>query len=47
MKVNLEGDDVTKMIKMLSALEDNDDVQEVFSSFEASQDDMEAAMDKL
>ncbi len=47
LKVNLEGDDVTKMIKMLSALEDNDDVQEVFSSFEASQDDMEAAMDKL
>ena len=40
LKVNLEGDDVTKMIKMLSALEDNDDVQEVFSSFEASQDDM-------
>ena len=47
LKVNLEGDDVTKMIKMLSALEDNDDVQEVFSSFEASQADMEAAMDKL
>lgn len=47
LKVNLQGDDVVTMLKILTALEDNDDVQEVFSSFEASDDDMETAMDKL
>lgn len=46
-KVNLQGDDVLTMLKILTALEDNDDVQEVFSSFEASNHDLELAMDKL
>ena len=46
-KVSLQGDDVLTMLKILTALEDNDDVQEVFSSFEATDQDMELAMDKL
>ena len=40
LKVNLEGDDVTKMIKMLSALEDNDDVQSLSFNFQVSDEIM-------
>jgi len=46
-KVSLSGDDVLKMMKILNALEDNDDVQNVFSSFDASDEEMEAAMERL
>jgi len=35
------------MMKILNALEDNDDVQNVFSSFDASDEEMEAALERL
>jgi YebC/PmpR family DNA-binding regulatory protein len=46
-RVDLTGGDLVKMFKMLGALEDNDDVQNVFSSFDASEDDINEAMESL
>jgi YebC/PmpR family DNA-binding regulatory protein len=46
-KTNVQGEDVYKVMKMIVALEDNDDVQEVFSTIDASDEDMQAAMEKL
>ncbi len=46
-KVELAGGDLLKMLKMLGALEDNDDVQNVFSNFDASEDEVSAAMEYL
>jgi YebC/PmpR family DNA-binding regulatory protein len=44
----VEGaDNVVKVLKMINMLEDNDDVQNVYSTLEASNEDIEAAMDKL
>jgi transcriptional/translational regulatory protein YebC/TACO1 len=46
-KSMVAGNDVLKVLKMLNALEELDDVQNVFSTFEASDEDMEAAMELL
>lgn len=47
LKVELSGEDVTKMLKLLDKLEDNDDVQNVYSSFEANDQEMEKALEAL
>ncbi|MDI3328737.1 MAG: YebC/PmpR family DNA-binding transcriptional regulator [Alicyclobacillaceae bacterium] len=39
--VTLEGDDAQRMIQLLEALEQHDDVQNVFSNFEMSEEEME------
>jgi YebC/PmpR family DNA-binding regulatory protein len=39
-QVNLAGADAEKMMKLIDALEDHDDVQNVYSNFEISEDDM-------
>jgi YebC/PmpR family DNA-binding regulatory protein len=41
--VNLEGSKAQQMLKMIEALEDNDDVQNVWANFEMSDKEMEAA----
>ncbi len=38
--VNLTGDDAEKMMKLIEALEDHDDVQNVYSNFEVSEEEM-------
>lgn len=40
----LEGEDVTKTIRLIDALEDNDDVQKVYTNMDASEADLDAAM---
>ncbi|MCJ8347508.1 YebC/PmpR family DNA-binding transcriptional regulator [bacterium] len=47
LKVDLAGDDVIKMLKLLDKLEDNDDVQNVYSSFEAKDEEMEKALEAM
>ncbi len=39
----VEGADVAKVMKLIDAIEDNDDVQKVYTNMEASAEDMEAA----
>ena len=46
-KVALDGQELLTMLKLLDALEDNDDVQKVFSSFDATDADMERALSQL
>lgn len=46
-RVSLEGQELLTMLKLLDALEDNDDVQKVFSSFDATEADMERALSQL
>jgi transcriptional/translational regulatory protein YebC/TACO1 len=41
--VKLEGENAKKMLKLMDALEDNDDVQNVYANFEID----EALMDAL
>jgi YebC/PmpR family DNA-binding regulatory protein len=41
--VNLEGSKAQQMLKMIEALEDNDDTQNVWANFEISEKEMEAA----
>jgi YebC/PmpR family DNA-binding regulatory protein len=41
--VNLEGQKAQQMLKMIEALEDNDDTQNVWANFEISEKEMEAA----
>jgi YebC/PmpR family DNA-binding regulatory protein len=41
--VKLEGGDAQKMLKLMEALEDHDDVQNVFANFDISAEEMEAA----
>lgn len=36
--INLTGDDAAKMLKLMEALEDHDDVQEVYSNFDIPED---------
>ncbi|MBI2943193.1 MAG: YebC/PmpR family DNA-binding transcriptional regulator [Candidatus Wallbacteria bacterium] len=43
MTVHLEGDDAQKMMKLMEALEEHDDVQNVYANFDISQADMEAS----
>jgi YebC/PmpR family DNA-binding regulatory protein len=40
----IAGDDVGKVIRLIDKLEDNDDVQKVYSNLDASEDDLAAAM---
>jgi YebC/PmpR family DNA-binding regulatory protein len=37
-RIAVEGDDATKLIKLLDALEDHDDVQEVYGNFDLPED---------
>lgn len=39
--VNLSGSDAEKMLRLMESLEDHDDVQEVFSNFDISKEEME------
>jgi YebC/PmpR family DNA-binding regulatory protein len=39
--VTVEGEQAEKLLKMMEAFEDNDDVQDVFTNFEISADEME------
>ena len=41
---NVTGKDVGKVLRLIDALEENDDVQKVYTSLEASDEDLEAAM---
>lgn len=41
--VSLEGADARKMLQLLEAIEDQDDVQNVYSNFEISAEELEAA----
>ncbi|MBI3893385.1 MAG: YebC/PmpR family DNA-binding transcriptional regulator [Candidatus Wallbacteria bacterium] len=41
--VHLEGDEAQKMLKLMEALEEHDDVQNVFANFDISAADMEAS----
>ncbi|MDR2527387.1 MAG: YebC/PmpR family DNA-binding transcriptional regulator [Rickettsiales bacterium] len=40
--VKLEGDNAKSMLKLMDALEEHDDVKNVYANFDISQDDMEA-----
>lgn len=40
----VSGNDVAKVLRLVDALEDNDDVQKVYTSMDASDEDLEAAM---
>ena len=40
----VSGGDVAKVLRLVEALEDNDDVQKVYHSMDASDEDLEAAM---
>lgn len=40
----IAGDDVIKTVRLIDALEDNDDVQKVYTNMEASEADLDAAM---
>ena len=43
MRVELEVEGARKMLKLIDALEDSDDVQNVFANFDASDEVLEAA----
>lgn len=43
--VSLEGEQAEKMMKLIDALEDHDDVQNVYSNFEVSEEDMKRLSD--
>jgi len=45
--INLKGKDAEKMLKFVEALEDNEDVQEVFSNFDIDDAEMEKIEDSL
>ena len=38
--VNLQGEDAERMMALIDALEEHDDVQNVYSNFEVSEEDM-------
>lgn len=40
--VKLSGKQAEQMLKLMSALEDNDDIQDVYANFDISEEDMEA-----
>jgi transcriptional/translational regulatory protein YebC/TACO1 len=37
-RIAVEGDEATKLMKLLEALEDHDDVQEVYGNFDLPED---------
>lgn len=39
--VNVEGENAEKLLKMMDAFDDNDDVQDVFANFEISEEEMQ------
>ena len=39
--IELAGDDAVKMLKLMDALEDHDDVQEVYANFDIDEDELE------
>jgi transcriptional/translational regulatory protein YebC/TACO1 len=39
--VQVDGENAEKLLKMMDAFEDNDDVQDVFANFEISEEEME------
>ncbi|MCA9310654.1 MAG: YebC/PmpR family DNA-binding transcriptional regulator, partial [Phycisphaerales bacterium] len=41
--VEVRGEDARKLLNLIETLEDNDDVQKVYSNLQASDEDMEAA----
>jgi transcriptional/translational regulatory protein YebC/TACO1 len=43
MKVELDVEGARKMLRLIDALEDSDDVQNVFANFDASDEVLEAA----
>lgn len=43
MTVDVTGDDVAKVIRLIDNLEDNDDVQKVYTNMSASDEDLESA----
>jgi len=45
--VKVSGSDAEKVLKLVDALEDNDDVQEVFGNFDIDDAELEAIMQKL
>jgi len=45
--ISVEGNDAEKMLKLLSIIEDCDDVQEVFSNFEMDDAELEAIMERI
>ncbi|MBT3785653.1 YebC/PmpR family DNA-binding transcriptional regulator [bacterium] len=46
-RITLQAADLSGLLKMLNALEENDDVQNVYSSFDASDNDMEKVLSQL
>ncbi|MDD2624464.1 MAG: YebC/PmpR family DNA-binding transcriptional regulator [Candidatus Riflebacteria bacterium] len=45
--VKVTGEDVKKVLKLVDALEDHDDVQDVYYNYDISDEDMEAAMAEM
>ncbi|MDD3000151.1 MAG: YebC/PmpR family DNA-binding transcriptional regulator [Candidatus Riflebacteria bacterium] len=45
--VKVTGEDVKKVLRLVDALEDHDDVQDVYYNYEISDEDMEAAMAEM
>ncbi|HAA85470.1 MAG TPA: YebC/PmpR family DNA-binding transcriptional regulator [Kosmotogaceae bacterium] len=45
--ISVEGNDAERMLKLLSIIEDCDDVQEVFSNFEMDDAELEAIMERI
>ena len=45
-QVSLDEKDAVKMIKLMEALEDHDDVQNVYSNFDISDEIMESIQNK-
>jgi YebC/PmpR family DNA-binding regulatory protein len=45
--VKIEGNDALKMLKLMNALEDNEDVQDVFTNFDISNEEMKKIEEEL
>ena len=39
--IHLEGDDAKKMLKLYEAIDDNDDVQNLYANFDIDESEME------
>lgn len=46
-RVQVSGDDLVKMLKLVNALEDNDDVQNVYHNFDADENELQEAMERV
>ena len=42
--IKLEGKDATQMLKLMEAVEDHDDVQNVWSNFDIDEKEIEASL---